>query len=251
MCMWVESVHFSPETNRINGRWSCLQLLFVLKPNFQNCRSIIFLRTSFFILFHLWRNIKKNIKQPLGIPKRSFLGGRGAQPHSIAFGAVFCWIRSTYPHCAFPNVSSKCLRQGMHIYIGCIYFNFLYFWSGGCSHIDCICFTFFHCVFLNVSSKNLCGRLRSHIECTYLIFLYCVFSNVASNCLHERMHNRTGCTCLFFLHCALTNVSSNCLPEWMQSHTGYIYLTFLHCVFSSVSLSCLHHWMYSYTGCIC
>ena len=145
--------------------------------------------------------LKKNIKQPLGIPKRSFLGGRGAQPHSIAFGAVFCWIRSTYPHCAFPNVSSKCLRQGMHIYIGCIYLNFLYFWSRGSSHIDCICFTFLHCVFLNVSSKNLCGRLRSHIECTCLIFLYCVFSNVASNCLPESMQSHTGCICLFF-HCA-------------------------------------------------
>ena len=81
------------------------------------------------------------------------------------------------------------------------------------SHTDCICLTFLHCVFLNVSSNHLHERMQNHIGCICLTFLNCAISN-----------------CSTFHHCAFSNVSSNCLLEKRHSHIGYICLTPL-CVF--------------------
>ena len=128
------------------------------------------------------------------------------------------------------------------------------------SHIGCICLTFLHCAFSNVSSNRLHQRMHSHIGCICLTFLQCAFSNVPSNCLPGRMqshigyisvkgkgivtlpmslvalcvfkrilkmllgrmHNHIACICLAFIHCAFSYVSSNCLSVRMQSHIGYI-----------------------------
>ena len=82
--------------------------------------------------------------------------------------------------------------------------------------------------------------MQSHTGCICLTFLHCVFSNVSSNRLPEQMQNHTGCICWTFLHCAFSNVSSNDLLEKRQSHTGCICLTFLHYVFSmSPQMVCL------------
>ena len=48
--------------------------------------------------------------------------------------------------------------------------------------------------------------MQSHTGCTYLTFLHCVFSDVSSECLTGRMHNHTGCICMTFLHCVSLNV---------------------------------------------
>ena len=101
------------------------------------------------------------------------------------------------------------------------------------SHIGCICLTFLHCAFSNVSSKCLPEWMHSHTGCIYLAFLHCAFSNGSSNRLPEKMRTHTGCICLTFLHCAFSNDSSNRLPEKMQNHIGCICLTFLHCAFSN------------------
>ena len=47
---------------------------------------------------------------------------------------------------------------------------------------------------------------HSHIGCICVTFLHCAFSNVSSNCLLEKMPCRTGCICLIFLHDAFSNV---------------------------------------------
>ena len=68
------------------------------------------------------------------------------------------------------------------------------------SHIGCICLTFLHCVFSNVSSEHLPGRMHNHIVCIYLAFRHCVFSNVHLNGSFEMKHNCTGCNCSTFWH---------------------------------------------------
>ena len=80
------------------------------------------------------------------------------------------------------------------------------------SRIGCICLTFPHCVFSNVSSNGLPERMQSHIGYICLTFPHCAFSNVFSNRFSEWMQNRTGCICLTFSHCVSSNVPSNCLP---------------------------------------
>ena len=70
--------------------------------------------------------------------------------------------------------------------------------------------------------------MQSRIGCICLSFFHCVFSNVSSNRLPERMQNHIGCICLTFLHCVFSNVSSNVLCERRQSHIGYICSTFQH-----------------------
>ena len=118
------------------------------------------------------------------------------------------------------------------------------------NHTGCICLTFLHCAFSNVSSKRLAERMHNHTGCICLIFLHCAFSNVSSKGLHERMHNHTGCICLTFLHCAFSNVSSKHLHKRLHSRIGCICLTFRHCVFSNVSLNCLPKRMHNHIGCI-
>ena len=123
------------------------------------------------------------------------------------------------------------------------------------SHIGCICLTFLHCAFSDVSSNCLhcmrgCKltsvayvwsfstvltnvslnwlpvRMQSHIGYIYLTFLCCVSSNVFSNCLPGRMQSHIGCICLIFPHCVSSDVSSNELPERMHSHIGLYSFSF-------------------------
>ena len=97
------------------------------------------------------------------------------------------------------------------------------------SHIGCICLTFLHCAFLNVSSNCLPEKRHSHTDYICLAFLHCVFSNVSSNCLLKNRQSHIGCIVLLFS----TVHFKNGLPERMQSHIGCIYLTFLHGAFSN------------------
>ena len=85
------------------------------------------------------------------------------------------------------------------------------------NHIGCICLTFLHCAFSNVSSNCLPERMQSHIGCICSTFPHCEFSNVSSKYLRQRMQNHIGCICKTFLHCEFSNVFSNCLSvqlEW-------------------------------------
>ena len=68
--------------------------------------------------------------------------------------------------------------------------------------------------------------MHNHTGCICLTFLHCVFLNVSSNYVHKRMQNHTGNICWIFLHCVLSNVSSKHLDQSMHSHTGCICLTF-------------------------
>ena len=81
------------------------------------------------------------------------------------------------------------------------------------SHIGCICLTFLHSAFSNVSSKRLAQKRHSRIGCIYLIFPHSAFSNVSSKRLHKMMQSHIGCICLTFVHCAFSNVSSKCLHK--------------------------------------
>ena len=104
---------------------------------------------------------------------------------------------------------------------------------------------------LDESLKDRSQRMHSCIGCICSTFLHCVFSNVSSNCLPERNHSYTGCICSIFLQWGFSNVSSNRLLERMHSHTGCICSTFLQCVFSNESSNRLPGKMHDYTGCIC
>ena len=44
-----------------------------------------------------------------------------------------------------------------------------------------------------MSSKRLPEKRQSHIGCICLTFLHFDFSNVSSNCLHEKLHNHIVC----------------------------------------------------------
>ena len=105
-------------------------------------------------------------------------------------------------HSEFSNVSSNCLPEMRHNYIGCI------------------CLAFLHYVFSNVSSNCLPERMHNHIGCICLTFLHCVFSNVSIKNLYQSRQSHIGCICLTFLHCAFSNVSSKHQLEMMQSHIG-------------------------------
>ena len=87
--------------------------------------------------------------------------------------------------------------------------------------------------------------MQNHTDCICLTFLHCVFSNVSSNGPPERMHNHTGCICLTFPHCVFLNVSSILWHRKLHSYIGCIWLTFLHGASSNVSSNCLHEWLYN------
>ena len=53
--------------------------------------------------------------------------------------------------------------------------------------------------------------MHSHIGCICLSFLHRVFSNVSSNRLRDMMHTHIGCICLIFL-CPL---SLSLKPDWL------------------------------------
>ena len=141
-------------------------------------------------------------------------------------------------------------------HIGCIWSTFLHSNLGSNNlhekrhnHKGCRCFTFLHCVFLNVSSNCLPDKMHSRIGCICLSFLHCAFLNVPSKRLHKMMQSHIGCICLAFPHCVFSNVSANRLPEKTQSHIDYICLTFLHCAFSNVPSNGLYGKIHSRTGC--
>ena len=66
------------------------------------------------------------------------------------------------------------------------------------NHIGCICFTFLHSVFSNLSSKSLDLKRQSHIGCICLTFLYCSLSNVSSKSLDLNRQSHIGCICSNF-----------------------------------------------------
>ena len=45
--------------------------------------------------------------------------------------------------------------------------------------IVCICLTFLHCGFSNVSSKHMQETIKRHIDCIYLTFLHCQHNTVS------------------------------------------------------------------------
>ena len=102
------------------------------------------------------------------------------------------------------------------------------------NHIGCICLTFLHRVFWNVSLNGMPEKMHSCIGRTCVVFLCCVFSNGPLNSLLQKMHSNIGHICLTFLQCVFSNVSSKLPPKRMQSHTGCICLTFLCYVLSYV-----------------
>ena len=95
------------------------------------------------------------------------------------YGLAEC---STFLHCVFSYVSSKCLPERMH------------------NHTGCICLTFLHCVYSNVYLNCWEKRTHSHTGYTCSTFLHCVFSDVSLNRLPEQMRNHIGYICLTFFH---------------------------------------------------
>ena len=101
-------------------------------------------------------------------------------------------------------------------------------------------FVFLHSACSNASSKRLHKKLHNHIDCICLTYLHCVFANVSS---YVRMESQNGCNYLTSLFCAFSYVSSNCLPE-----NRHINLAFLSaCVYSKH----LHKKIQSHNCCIC
>ena len=93
--------------------------------------------------------------------------------------------------------------------------------------------------------------MHNYTGCICCTFLHRVFSNVSSSHVPKRMHSHTGCICLTFLHCVLSNVHPKRLPKKMRSCIGCIYLAFLQCAYLNVSSNRLLYMLQSYTGCIC
>ena len=83
------------------------------------------------------------------------LGSAQANSHWLHF--------FTYIHCAFSNMSSNCLPENRHIHI----------WMHS--------FGFFQRVFLNGCSQHLHKKMRCRNDCICFTFLHCAFSNVSSN----------------------------------------------------------------------
>ena len=71
-------------------------------------------------------------------------------------GCICC----TFFHCVFSNVPSNCLPERMY--------NHMLHWL-----------TFLHCEFSNVLSNALPEQMQSHIGCICRTFLHCVFLNVS------------------------------------------------------------------------
>ena len=83
------------------------------------------------------------------------------------------------------------------------------------NHTGCICLSFLHHGFSNVSSNCWDQYIQNHKGCIFLSFPHRAFSYVFSNCLDKRMHSRIGCICLSFLHRGFSNEYLYCLPYWM------------------------------------
>ena len=80
--------------------------------------------------------------------------------------------------------------------------------------------------------------MQSHIGCICLTFPHCAFSNVSLNRLPEKKHSCIGCIYLTFLHCAFLNVFSNGLLEKKKSHWLHLFDFSPLCV-----IKCLFKWL--------
>ena len=97
----------------------------------------------------------------------------------------------TFLHCVFSNASSKNLDQHRQINTGCICLTYLHctfsIMSSNCLpenrhiHIWMHSFGFFQRVFLNGCSQHLHKKMRCRNDCICFTFLHCAFSNVSSN----------------------------------------------------------------------
>ena len=67
--------------------------------------------------------------------------------------------------------------------------------------------------------------MRNRIGCICLSFLHCGFSNVSSNRWHKRMQNCIGCTSLIFL----CHRSLACEPDWLYFYLNLELDPFLAC----------------------
>ena len=117
----------------------------------------------------------------------------------------------SFPHCALSNAFSNCLHERMHNCTACLQMCPQMACIRGCI-ITLVSWPGFICSTFNVCFQMFPLRMLSHTGCICLTFLHCAFSNVSLNCLHKRMRNYTDSICLTFLHCVFSNVSSSCLP---------------------------------------
>ena len=112
------------------------------------------------------------------------------------------------------------------------------------NHIGCICLTFLHCVFSNVSSKRLHNMMHSHIGCICLTFLHCAFSNVSSNGLHGKMHSHIGCIYVISWHCQyFSSGFSHLHPANQSSNFPLAVLCVVFCPNCCFKLSQINHWL--------
>ena len=100
------------------------------------------------------------------------------------------------------------------------------------SHIGCICMTFLHCGFWNVSSKRLPEKEAKSHWLHLFNFFHCAFLNVTPNLLPQKRHSHIGYICLtfplWFIKCFLK------WPVWedAKSHWLHLFSFFLLCVFT-------------------
>ena len=117
-----------------------------------------------------------------------------------------------------------------------IYPQITYLW--GCSHTDCICWTFLHRVFSYASSKHV-GHAQSHWLHLSAFSSMCVFKCALKSpaCADTKLH---WLQLFGFFQCVISNESSNCLPQQKQSYTGCICLVFPTVLFQMCTqMSCL------------
>ena len=72
-------------------------------------------------------------------------------------------------------------------------------------------------------------ELHSRIGCICLTFLHCVFSNVSSNRLHKRIHSRIGC--IFFI---FPTAGFQMTPQCTRLRACIVTLVAFVCLFSTV-----------------
>ena len=89
--------------------------------------------------------------------------------------------------------------------------------------------------------------MHSHIGCICLTFLHCAFSNVSSNGLNEKMHSHIGYICLIWWHCQLFSSGLSHLNPSNQSHNFQDFAPLPMCVVfcpnGCFKLSQIYHWL--------
>ena len=133
--------------------------------------------------------------------------------------AAFVWLFSTV--CFQMCSQIACPRRGKVTLVA-------FFLLFSTAHLQMACprgckvalaaFVFLHSACSNASSKRLHKKLHNHIDCICLTYLHCVFANVSS---YVGMQSHNGCNYLTSLFCAFSNVSSNCLPENRHIHLAF------------------------------